>query len=100
MDPIFLVSDADYHNSTDVDGEKNHNRNTIEDFTEEIDEAEFVRQYNFFHLLTRMNLLFFCSYEPFAQCCAPIFWLCEHGGINNTLGREVGLIVTGRRPSP
>ena len=34
------------------------NRNTIEDFTEEIDEAEFVRQYNFFHLLTRM--LFLC----------------------------------------
>ena len=27
------------------------NRNTIEDFTEEIDEAGFVRQYNFFHLL-------------------------------------------------
>ena len=27
------------------------NRNTIEDFTEEIGEAGFVRQYSFFHLL-------------------------------------------------
>ena len=34
------------------------NRNTIEDFTEEIDEAGFVRQYNFFHLLMRMLFLF------------------------------------------
>ena len=33
------------------------NRNTIEDFTEEIDEAEFARQYNFFYLLTRMLCL-------------------------------------------
>ena len=33
------------------------NRNTIEDFTEEIDEAGFVRQYNFFHLLMRMLCL-------------------------------------------
>ena len=31
------------------------NRNTIEDFTVEIDEAEFVRQYNLFHLLMRME---------------------------------------------
>ena len=33
------------------------NRSTIKVFTEEIDEAEFVRQYNFFHLLTRMLCL-------------------------------------------
>ena len=33
------------------------NRNTIEDFTEEIDEAGFVKQYNFFHLLMRMLCL-------------------------------------------
>ena len=33
------------------------NRNTIEDFTEEIDEARFVKQYNFFHLLMRMLCL-------------------------------------------
>ena len=33
------------------------NRNTIEDFTEDIDDAEFVGQYNFFHLLTRMLYL-------------------------------------------
>ena len=32
-------------------------RNTIEDFTEEIDEAGSVRQYNFFHLLIRMLCL-------------------------------------------
>ena len=34
-----------------------HNRNTIEDFTEEIDEEGFVRQYNFFHLLMRVLCL-------------------------------------------
>ena len=33
------------------------NRNTIEDFTEEIDEAGFVREYNFLHLLMRMLCL-------------------------------------------
>ena len=33
------------------------NRNSIEDFTEEIDDGEFVRQYNFSHLLTRMLYL-------------------------------------------
>ena len=30
------------------------NRNTIEEFTEDVDEAEIVRQCNFFHLLMRM----------------------------------------------
>ena len=30
------------------------NANTIEDFTEEIVETRFVKQYNFFHMLTRM----------------------------------------------
>ena len=34
------------------------NRNTIEDFTEEIDEAEFVRQYNSSHML--MKMLYLC----------------------------------------
>ena len=33
------------------------NRTTIEDFTEEIDEAGCVRQYNFFHLMMRMLCL-------------------------------------------
>ena len=33
------------------------NRNTIEDFTEEIDEARFVRQYSSLHLLMRMLCL-------------------------------------------
>ena len=39
------------------------------------------------------------SYEPCAECCAPFFELCDHGGINTTFGREVGQIVTGRRQS-
>ena len=30
------------------------NRNTVKDFTEEIDEAGFVRQYNFLHLLNHI----------------------------------------------
>ena len=33
------------------------NQNTIEDFTEEIDEAEFVRQYNSSHVLKKLLLL-------------------------------------------
>ena len=55
--PISSVSDADFDDSDEVNIS---NRNTIEDFTEEIDEARFVRQYNFFHLLMClpvMNLL-------------------------------------------
>ena len=42
------------------------NRNTIEDFTEEIDEAELVRQCNFFHMLTRMLNLYLALMKPFA----------------------------------
>ena len=75
------------------------NRNTIEDFTAEIDEAGFVRQ-KIFYLLTRMLSLCLALMNLFAQCCAPFFQLCDHGGINTTLCREVGQIVTGRRPSP
>ena len=46
------------------------NRDTIEDFTEEIDEAEFVRQYNFFYFLTRMLCLCLCLMN-FLLCVAP-----------------------------
>ena len=66
MHPISLVSDADVDDSGDADGEKTFpNRTTIEDFTEEIDEARFVRQYSFFHLLMRMLCLRQASCEPF-----------------------------------
>ena len=76
------------------------NRNTIEGFTAEIDEARFVGQYNFFFLLIRMLSLCLTLMNLLAQCCAPFFQLCDHGGINTTLCREVGQIITGRRPSP
>ena len=75
-------------------------RNTIEDFTAEIDEARFVGQYNFFFLLMRMLSLCLALMNLFVQCCAPFFQLCDHGSINTTLCREVGQIITGRRPSP
>ena len=55
--PISLVSDADSDDNTDEDGEKNPNRNTIEEFTEEIDEAGFVGQCNFLHLPIRLLCL-------------------------------------------
>ena len=45
MHPISLVSYAD--DSTGVDGEKHS----------QVDEARFVRQYNFFHLLMRILCL-------------------------------------------
>ena len=43
-------------------------RTTIKEFTEEIDEARFVRQYNFFHLLMRMLCLCLALMNLFAQC--------------------------------
>ena len=47
MHPLSSVSDADSDDSADLDGENTHKR-TIEEFTEEIDEARFVGHYNFF----------------------------------------------------
>ena len=54
------------------------NRNTIEDSTEEIDEAKFVRQYNFFHLMMRM----LCPCLLLGTFCLglrPFFKPCDHG---------------------
>ena len=56
---MSLASNAVFYDSTDMDGENIPNRTTIEDFTEEIDEAGFVRQYNFFHMLMGMLCLCF-----------------------------------------
>ena len=67
------------------------NRNTMEDFTEEIHEAEYVRRYNFFHLLMKKLYLCLALMKPVAWCCATFFELCDHDGINATLGRDVGL---------
>ena len=53
MHPISLVSDADFDDSTDVDGEKHSQSKHHRDFTE----AEFVKQFNFIHLMTRMLCL-------------------------------------------
>ena len=50
-------------------------RTTIKEFTEEIDEAEYVRQCNFFHPCDENVVFVFGSYEPFALCCAPFFQL-------------------------
>ena len=64
MHPGSFVSDADFDDTTDTI------RNTIEEFTEEIDEAEFVIQYNYFHLLTRM--LYVClAVVNFLLCVPP-----------------------------
>ena len=77
-----------------------HHRTTTKDFTEEIDEARFVRQYNFLHLLNENVVSVFGSHEPFAQCCAPFFQRGDHGGINASLDREVGRSVTRKRSPP
>ena len=47
------------------------NRNTIEDFTEETDEAELVRQYT--SHADENVISVFVSYEPFASSHAPFF---------------------------
>ena len=60
---------------------------------EEIDDAGFVRQYNFFHLLLRMLCLCLALMNFLLGVALP-------SSINTTLGREVGQTVTGRRPSP
>ena len=65
MHPISLVSGADSDDNTDMDGVKKSHRITIEVFTEEIEEARFVRQYNFFFLpirifCLRLALMTFC----------------------------------------
>ena len=70
---ISLVSDADSDDSADVDGEKISNRNTIEDYTEAIDEAGFVRVYNFFHLLIRMLCLCLALMNLLLSVSAPFF---------------------------
>ena len=57
MHPISLVSDADLMTTLTWMVKNFLNRTTIKEFTEEIDEARFVRQYNFFHLLMRMLCL-------------------------------------------
>ena len=64
------------------------NRTTIEDFTDEIDEARCVRQYNYFHLLMRLLCLCLSLMNLLHSVAPPSFWLCDHGDINTTLGRE------------
>ena len=82
MQPISLVSDADADESADMDGEKHSQPKTpSREFTEKIDEARFVRQYNFFHLLTRM----LCLCLALLLSVAPPFF--------TTLCREVGQLV-------
>ena len=58
MHPVSLVSDVVSDDTTYVDGENISNQDTIEDFTEEVDEPRFVRQYNSSQL--RMKKLFLC----------------------------------------
>ena len=100
MHPISLVSDADFDDSTDMGGEKHFQSTHCRGFSQrEIDEAGFVRQCNFFYLPIRMLCLCLALMNLFAWSCTS-FELCDHVGINTTLGREVGQIVTGRRQSP
>ena len=56
MHPTSLVSDADFDDSADVDGEK-HSQSKHHRGFHRIDEAGIFRQYNFFHLLMRMLCL-------------------------------------------
>ena len=71
MHPISLVRDADSDDNTDVDGEKIPNRNTIEEFTEEINEAGFVGQKNFFYLPIRMLCLCLALMNPLLSVAPP-----------------------------
>ena len=64
MHPISLASDADSDDNTDVDGKKNPNRNTIEEFTEEIKISS---------TCPKNVVSVFGSHEPFAWCGAPFF---------------------------
>ena len=76
-----------------------HNQTTIEDFTEEIDKAGCVRQYNSLHLLNTM--LYLClAFMNFLHSVAPLFSSFVTMDINTALGREFGQMVTRRRSPP
>ena len=53
MHPISLVNDVDSDDTLTWMVRNISNQNIIEDFTEEIDEARFVRQYNCSNLLVK-----------------------------------------------
>ena len=58
------------------------------------------RQYNSFHLLSRMLYLCLALMNLLLNAAPRSSSLVDHGGVNTTLGREVGQFVTGRRQSP
>ena len=96
MHPISLVSDADFDDMV----RNVPNRTTIKDFTEEIDETRFVRQYNFSPSLMRILCLCLVLLNLLHSVALPSSSLGDHCDFNTTLGREFGQIVTRRRSSP
>ena len=58
--------------TTHADGDKHVQSKHHRGFTDEIDEARFVRQYNFFHLLIRM-LCLCLALMNLLPCVAPFF---------------------------
>ena len=87
MHQICLVGGFNLGDNTCyLDDEKHFNQNTVENFTEEIDEADFVTQYNSSHdanlflCWAFMNLLL--SFVPNSSSLVTI---------NTTLGRDVEL---------
>ena len=73
------------------------NRNYIEDFTEEIDEAGFVGQYTVFHLLMRMLCLCLALMDLLLSVAPPSSsFVAVARDRYHIVGREIGQIVTGR----
>ena len=62
------------------------NRNTIEDFTEETDEARFVRQYKSSHILMQTLYLCLALMNLLLGVVAPFFQFGNHGGPKKHIG--------------
>ena len=99
MHPNSLVSDGVSDDNTWMFREI-PKRNTIEGFTEEIDGAGFVGQYNFFYLPMRLLCLCLALRNLLLRVTLPSSSFWDHDGINTTLCGEVGHIVTGRWLAP
>ena len=96
MHQMSLVSNADFDDSTDMDGEKHSQSNHHQGFHRGNWWSKSCQTIQLLSLADENVVSVFGSYEPFAQCCASFLQSGNHGGANTSLGRDVGLSVKWR----
>ena len=89
MHPTSLASNADFDDSADMDGEKHSQSNHHQGFHRGNRRSRNCQAVQFLSLADENVMSVFGPCEPLA--CAPFFPLCDHDGVNTTLGREIGL---------